>query len=154
MRSYTANYFMKSVCGCKNVPWNTLWSPVIIPHSLGDGYHCSRGTYYLHHHFEHYDGGSVFLWHVGNHLSDYTVSFLQVFTTLSAPKLYSIKLVGWLINWKGFGRKQLQSNWGTIMTFVRWHWGKPLKPSGVPTEILTKHLLNTSLCHPLSFMVS
>jgi hypothetical protein len=51
------------------------------------------------------------------------------------------------MNWKGFGRKWLWLNQGTILAFARRNWGKPQKNSimiaNLLSEILTRHLLDT-----------
>jgi hypothetical protein len=35
----------------------------------------------------------------------------------------------WIMNWDGFGRKNLWHNWDTIPTVVWMNWGKPWKSS-------------------------
>jgi hypothetical protein len=117
---------------------------VITPRSLVDGYHCFKGMYYLDHHFSHFNGGNLFLWHVGKHLPDNPVSVLRFFMMLKVSKLYIIELVK-LINWKGFARKLPQSNWD-IPAFVGLR--KTTKTFWCSNWDLTKHILNMSLCQP------
>jgi hypothetical protein len=53
-----------------------------------------------------------------------------------------------MMNWKGFGRKQLWPNQGIILQFAWRNWGKPRKPSvriaDVPAKIRTEQILNAS----------
>jgi hypothetical protein len=67
------------------------------------------------------------------------------FTTLPVARLYSAEWYAhWWTNWKGFGRKQLWPNRGTISSTALRGWGKPRKLpvsiAGVPFEIRTEHL--------------
>lgn len=82
-----------------------------------------------------------------------SISCVGYFTTLSVSRLYSVKRLNdwWLKCWKLFGRKRQLSDRGTILGIAWRDWGESWKPSliisGVPIEIRTEHLPNTSLEH-------